>query len=285
MKSVEAKATLPTFLICGAQKAGTTALYSALQRHPDVCMSRPKETEFFSWRFDRGWEWFGTKFAHYNGEAAIGEASTRTMPTPQAPERICERLPKARLIFVLRDPVERAHSAFWFYVSTGILPAGTDFSTFIRNEGHPLRHEIIQYGQYEKHLRRFKNYFNEDQLLVLPYADLRENATSLVHAVNEFIGVAPQEQPNSSVKKRNVTQHPSVAFAWAKGIWKSVQAGLHTVAPGIEDTLRKQSKRLLLRGTRPPLSGEDVQYLYEIYRPTVEAMQLETNLDFSYWTR
>lgn len=250
-------------------------------------MSRPKETEFFNWRFDRGWKWFETNFSHYNGEAAIGEASTRTMPTPEAPERICERLPDAKLIFVLRDPLDRAYSAFWFYLSTGILPAGTDFGTFIRNEGHPLRHEIIQYGEYHKHVRRFKKHFEDDQLLFLRYRDLRESVQGLIEKVERFIGVDPGRHPEHSVEKRNVTQHPSspAVFAWAKGLWKSLEQRVKTVAPKVADNLRRQGKRLLLRGDRPAMSEEDNQYLQEIYQPTVQLTELETELDLSHWSR
>ncbi|WP_169577917.1 sulfotransferase domain-containing protein [Salisaeta longa] len=276
---------LPTFLICGAQKAGTTALYAALQQHPDICMSRPKETEFFNWRFDRGWKWFESNFAHHNGESAVGEASTRTMPTPEAPERICERLPDVKLVFVLRNPVDRAYSAFWFYLSTGILPAGTDFGTFIRNEGHPLRHEIIQYGEYHKHLKRFKMYFDEDQLLILRYRDLREDARMLVERVDRFIGVDPNEHPELPVKRQNVTQHPSspTAFSWAKGVWKGVEHRIESVAPKVAYTLRSKGKQIFLRGSRPKLTNADKQYLQKIYQPTIRRTELEAELDFSHW--
>ena len=63
---------LPTFLITGAERAGTTALFQFLRQHPNVCFSRPKETWFFNRRYDRGIDWFASHFEHYEGETAVG---------------------------------------------------------------------------------------------------------------------------------------------------------------------------------------------------------------------
>ena len=200
---------LPTFLICGAQKAGTTALYEALRAHPDVCMSEPKETEFFNWHYQRGWDWFATHFDHYDGESAIGEASTRTMPTPEAPERIVGCLPDAKLIFVLRNPVERAHSAFWYYVEQGILCPGEDFGAFIRNEGHPLRQEIVHYGYYNRHLERFLHTFDRAQMLLVRHVDLRERMSDTLSRIQKFIGVAPLGLEDERGPRSNTPRYPA----------------------------------------------------------------------------
>lgn len=273
---------LPTFLICGAQKAGTTALSSALREHPDVCMSVPKETEFFNWRYRRGWPWFSTHFDHYAGETAIGEASTRTMPCTEAPERIVERIPEAKLLFVLRNPVERAHSAFWYYLTQGTLCPTEGFSGFIRNEGHPLRQEVIHYGFYDRHLERFLAQFDRPQILLIRYRDLRDQPGEQIRRVCRFIGV---EEIETSPDAENVTQYPASRplYAIAHRLWKPVDRLGANWLPGFVSQIRKYGRSLFLGTDRPRLDPSDRRYLEDIYTPTAEAVEDKFDLDVSYW--
>jgi hypothetical protein len=276
---------LPTFLLCGAQKAGTTALYEALASHPEVCMSRPKETEFFNWRYRRGWEWFATHFDHYDGERVIGEASTRTMATPLAPERISERLPDVKLVFLLRSPIERAYSAFWYYVSQGILCPNDDFSSFIRTEGHPLRQEIIHYGRYDEHLDRFLIQFQRSQMLILFHEDLVSNPTRQLQDLFSFLNINPDAVANQPMDKKNVTRYPSSSglYAWAKSVWKPVRSALNDWTPSLVDSLQRAGKAALLQTDRPPLADADRSYLRRLYAPTIEALQSRHDLDLPRW--
>jgi len=277
--------TRPTFLICGAQKAGTTAIYEALSSHPDVCMSRPKETEFFNWRYRRGWEWFGSHFDHYDGEAAVGEASTRTMPTPEAPHRIAERLPHVKLIFVLRDPVERAHSAFWYYVMQGILCPEEDFGAFIRNEGHPLRQEIIHYGFYERHLSRFLDHFSATQCLLIRYEDVREFPEKALQQVCRFIGVDSVEDTTLS-SQTNVTRYPVSQRGYALGrqLWEPLERATSALMPRLTKQIRRWGREWLLGSDRPSLTPGDRQYLSRVYESTAKELEKRFALDLSGWS-
>lgn len=279
-------AYLPSFLVCGAQKSGTTALYDALVEHPDVCMSRPKETEFFNWNYRRGWDWFATHFSHYDGEAAVGEASTRTMATPLAPTRIQERLPDVKLIFVLRNPISRAYSAFWYYVAQGILCANDDFSRFIRAEGHPLRQEIIFYGRYDEHLDRFLKRFDRSQMLILFHSNLLAEPASQIRTLFSFIGVSATADASTLLRRKNVTRYPasSGAYAWAKSVWRPMRATLTSWAPSLVDTLQQTAKGILLQSSRPPLADADRDYLMDLYMPTIQALKERYNLDVPDWT-
>lgn len=275
---------LPTFLICGAQKAGTTALFGALRAHPDVCMSKPKETEFFNWRYRRGWSWFRTHFDHYDGETAIGEASTRTMPTAEAPARIAERIPEVKLVFVLRDPIERAYSAFWYYLTQGILCPSEDFGTFIRNEGHPLRQEIVHYGFYDQHLDRFLQQFDRYQILLIRYRDLRNQSEEQLRRVYRFIGV---EELDIRPDTENVTQYPAsqLLYSAAHRSWKSIEQVFSRWTPTVSESIRQRGRDLFLSTDRPSLSSADRRYLEKIYIPTAEAIEADFDLDVSHWIR
>jgi len=248
-------------------------------------MSRPKETEFFNWRYRRGWDWFATHFDHYDGERAIGEASSRTMATPLAPVRIRERLPDVQLVFLLRDPVERAYSAFWYYVAQGILCPGDDFSQFIRTEGHPLRQEIVHYGRYDEHLDRFLTHFDRSQMLILFHEGLVSDPDAQLEALFSFLGVDFGSTPDQSMGKKNVTRYPASSglYAWAKSVWRPVRSTMSDWAPSLVDFIQRTGKTALLQTDRPPLDESDRAYLQTLYAPTFEALQKRHELDLFRW--
>ena len=87
--------TQPTFLVIGAMKAGTTALWRYLREHSEVFMPDPKEVHFFSRKWDEGWDWYEAKFADTDGALAVGEASpsySEFCDFPEVPERIASRV-------------------------------------------------------------------------------------------------------------------------------------------------------------------------------------------------
>ena len=115
---------LPNFLIIGAPKCGTTALYYALKRHPQIHLSTPKEPFFFEEEFDRGTEYYWrTYFADgWQGQPLVGEARNAHLFVPYVTRRIYETVPHARLIASLRNPVERAFSHWWMMRCHAVSP-------------------------------------------------------------------------------------------------------------------------------------------------------------------
>ena len=107
----------PDFIIIGAAKSGTTTLYQYLCRHPQIYMSTPKEPDFFSldMNYHKGIEWYESLFDGAKPEQICGEASTtysRWHQHPKAAERISQYLPKVKLIYIMRHPVDRAYSFY-----------------------------------------------------------------------------------------------------------------------------------------------------------------------------
>jgi hypothetical protein len=118
----------PTLFICGAPRSGTTSLYRYLRQHPDVCMSQRKETGVFLENYDKGLEWLAENYlTHYDGESVVGEATTGHMQHPPSARRMAEAIPETRLIFILRDPVERIFSHYRFHRQSGRLGRRTTF--------------------------------------------------------------------------------------------------------------------------------------------------------------
>ena len=103
----------PTFLVIGAAKAGTTSLYELLGAHPEVFLSDPKEPQFFTERYARGYGWYESLFADAAGYQAVGEGSTTYSELgiwPQTIDRLAAYVPEARFLYFTRHPLERLES-------------------------------------------------------------------------------------------------------------------------------------------------------------------------------
>ncbi len=109
---------LPDFIILGAQRAGTSSLYYYLSQHPQILPAVRKELHFFDDHYRRGLGWYRSQFPTRGARGTItGEATPYYLSHPHAPARIQRLLPQARLIVLLRNPVERAISHYFFEVS------------------------------------------------------------------------------------------------------------------------------------------------------------------------
>ena len=207
--------TMPNFFIVGAQKAGTTSLYHYLNQHPQVYMSPIKEPFFFDHEMDSkgrvvrrefeghrqpprftNIEEYSTLFEAARGEKAIGEATPLYIYAPGTAERIERYVPGAKSIVLLRNPADRAYSAFLYAVRIGAEPL-TDFAQALREE--PLRirnrwHYIFHYrsrGLYYQQLKRYYEVFGRERLGVWLYEDMREDPAGVAQSVFCLLYTSP----------------------------------------------------------------------------------------------
>ncbi len=179
---------LPTFLIVGAMKAGTTSLYHYLRGHPQVFMPDLKEPMFFDERHNwaRGIDWYKGLFRGAAARhAALGEASTSYTKYPTVrgvPERIASVLPEARLIYVLRHPIERMRSHYLYALSRG-------------KEHRPIERAFaedpsyLDISRYAMQLEQYLPHIPLERFLFVDSRDLSERRLETLRAVFGFIGV------------------------------------------------------------------------------------------------
>jgi hypothetical protein len=186
------------FVIGGTQKGGTSALDSFLRQHPEICMPTTKKELHF---FDREKDDIDYKKYHANfkprpAQRVIGEASPIYMYWETAPYRIWKYNPKMKWILVLRNPVERAFSAWNMETKRG--NEKLSFAEAIETEPErcrealPLQHRVYSYldrGFYAHQLRRLCNIFGKDNCLVLLNEELRNDHKKTLLRVFEFLGV------------------------------------------------------------------------------------------------
>lgn len=190
---------MPTFLVLGAEKAGTTALHRLLRKHPKVYVA-PKEPEFFSfeWNNIRGrdvttLEGYQALFQGVTNKIALGDVSTTYLPSPSAAEKIKQYIPNARLVAILRHPAERAFSRYWMSVKyyPERLPYSPDkFLFFFHNQTYnPPWADIRSRGFYYKHLKRYYDLFPVGQIRVFLYEEFKKDSKKFLSQLLEFIGV------------------------------------------------------------------------------------------------
>jgi len=219
---------LPSFMVIGAAKAGTTSLYNYLAEHPEIFMSAVKEPNFFALAAgrpnlqgplepERVFNLLHRKtvtdraayeqlFLSAGGAKAVGEASPRYLYSPLAPAAIQETCGSIRLVAILRDPFYRAWSHFEMNRRRGLEPLA-DFAAALEAEagriaqGYEWDWHYLAIGRYAEQLERYVARFGREQLLVLLHEDLAHEPAAALERVFRFLGVDPGFRP--ALEKRH----------------------------------------------------------------------------------
>src|SRR3954464_5798431 len=194
---------LPDFLIIGAQKAGTTALYAYLREHPAIAGPPWKEVSFFDRHHRRGARWYPGNFpnrlylrgvhARTNARPVVGEASPSYVFHPLAPERVAALVPNVRLIALVRNPIDRALSHYHHEVALGREPLS--FEDALAAEDDRMHGQLermrepsyfshawwnytyVSRGLYAEQLERWLEHFTRERLLIAPTDHLGDQAS------------------------------------------------------------------------------------------------------------
>lgn len=304
---------LPNFLIIGAQKCGTTALYHYLGQHPQVYMCPLKEPNFFAFEGtapayrdangepspinnDSVWllDQYQQLFTGWSGQAAIGEASPHYLYLSEAAGRIKLHIPDVKLIAVLRHPVDRAYSAFLHAVRANREPA-CSFAKALQLEEERIQTScglVYHYkamGFYYAQLKHYYALFDPSRIAVYLYDDLVGDMEGTLRGLFRFLEVDASFCPDTSVH-----YNPS-------GVPKNLLLHKYTEP----NSLRRLGARFLPRSTRallpkqlilamarlirdrnmtkPPLPAEDRAVLSEVYREDILRLSELIDRDLSHW--
>ena len=197
---------LPTFIIIGAPKAGSTSLYHYVGQHPEVFTSPVKEPRFF-WTYrtsshTESLSDYEDLFRGSEGYKAVGEGSPAYLSDENTPRLIKELIPNVKLMAILRDPYERAFSHFVFSRLRG-EETEEDFLEAIRVDGARGLSEQVGYienGLYYRNLSRYRTLFPGDQIKVIMLEDLEERPTDVMKDVFSFLEVDPSIEVDTSEK-------------------------------------------------------------------------------------
>ncbi len=259
---------LPTFLVIGAVRAGSTWLDALLRSHPQIYMPQHrKEVAYFDLYFDRGPQWYASYFPDEQVEAHrhAGESTPRYLYDPAAPARIQALLPDVEMIAILRNPVDRAYSHFGLEVRD-------------RGERRSFERALAEFdeltavGHYSNHLRRYAEVFGPERVLVLIFEEVIAAPDLAMQRLGQFLSVDPALFVSPS--RANESYRPR--FPRARTLAKGFAARLRRA--GFDRSI-EVAKRLGLRqlfgnaGGLPPMKLSTRRALEERFAPEVVEME------------
>jgi hypothetical protein len=202
---------LPAFVGLGAQKAGTTTLHALLSQHPQVHLPPQKELQFFSLHYAQGERWYRQQFSAAQRGQICGDITPYYLFHPWAPQRIAQLIPKARLIVLLRDPVERTLSHYFHTRRLGFEPLPLEQALAAEaqrlagaaqvlqaTDGRHKMHQECSYlsrSRYEHQLARVQALFAAEQLLVLSSEALFAAPEPIWQQLLAFLELEPMACP------------------------------------------------------------------------------------------
>jgi hypothetical protein len=273
----------PKVFLLGAQKAGTTQLASYLEQHPDICLATPKEPDYFTQHWNKGLVWYGNVFADHT--KCLIDASTSyscaTLPKYFAKdvgaksaysgiaERIYETSPDAKFIYIMRNPVKRAYSAYLHQVRAGLEPR--PFNQAIQGSTYYLRT-----GHYAGQIELYLSHFSFEQFKFVFFEDFIAQPERVVKDCFDFIGV-----DSSIVLSSKVSRNESFVY---KGKWDRLnvmlrkKGGVNKVVKTIKPLLPRflLHKAASVMTEKPPeMTFKQANWLAEYY---IQPNQLLKNL-------
>ncbi len=276
--------SLPDFLIIGAMKAGTTSLHSYLGKHPEIHTSELKEINFFSSEenYNKGIHWYKKHFItkkKIKGESS--QSYSRAHMTKNVPDKIHETIPNVKLIYILRDPVERIISHYYETVSQDTYILKNFVSSIIKNPNNKWVKTSSYFWQLEKYLP----YFKREQFLFITSEELKKSKLETLNKVFSFLDV---EEINDEIIfdfEKNTRSEKKIYLPIIKKISKSKLSKL------IPISLKRKIKfsRLAQKFGRKKInkisfSEEDKSKLRDILAPDVERLKKFTGNNFSEWS-
>lgn len=173
------------FIGIGSGKCGSTWLHDNLAKHPEICDTNLKELNYFSDLYDEHpLSWYASQFAGCGQGLLKGEFSVTYLAHPDAPQRILRHFPRARLLAIVRDPVQRTFSNYLHAQRKGDIPASMPFDLYIQDENH------LAPARYAEHLARWYAVFPRSQIQVVVLEEFLADQLAGYRRIFEFIGVS-----------------------------------------------------------------------------------------------
>lgn len=202
------------FIGIGAAKAGTTWLADALRQHPEIFIPEKKELIYFcktelatqirNYRYEKPITWYHSFFKGAKPGQIKGEISPHYLNSPEAVKKIYQYNPEIKILAVLRNPVERVVSHYFYALQIGKIPP-VSFGEAISN--YP---KILSYGLYYMHLTRYYNQFPDSNIKIVLFDDITENPQHLYAEILDFLKVS-QYAPPSLYRKINKTKQNRIS--------------------------------------------------------------------------
>ena len=277
------------YLFCiGAQKAGTTYLYNLLQQHDALCFTRFKELHYFSEKAEymKGMEGFLKKFNPCSETEYLADFSPVYITKKDSLDRIRDMFGNdARIIIILRNPVERAFSHYRMKLSKRNVKRTFNETIVSEMEGEKRLQSILGRGLYSEQLENVYNAFNKDNILILRFEDLTGDTDDVLLKIFNFLDV-----DNKKISKE-VERYTNPGLR-VKGVYRlyykipfTVRRKIYNMFPEFAKILRKKflsAKRQKLDSIE--MDDESKTKLLEYYKESNRVLWEEYNIDVRNWS-
>ena len=218
----------PDFIVIGAMKAATSAIYEYLMQHPQVKRRLPKELHFFTLKYEKGLDWYLSQFTcdkedGIGQKLLIGEASPSYLPSQKAPGRIYKFFPNVKLIISLRNPTDRAISHYYHQrnrVKDENRPIELAFSpqeiSDLAKKPYSKTNSYLQHGKYASQIKNWFDVFPRNQILLLDYQNLEKKPDDFIKKIFNFLDI--QDYLISDKKKIYSNVYPETPLVIKKSL-------------------------------------------------------------------
>jgi hypothetical protein len=312
-----AEQKLPNFFVVGAAKAGSTSVYNYLSRHPEVYMSPVKEPHYFASDMDtehfrdnykpvmnkdltaylegdmkepvfqayiRDWSQYLKLFKNVKNEKAIGEVSNSYLYSSTAAKNIHDKIPGAKIIIILRNPVERAFSHYIMDLRIGyteppfINALKKDMALPLKGWG--VSNLYVEIGLYFEQVKRYAELFPKEQLHIVLFDNLKKDTEGEMKKIFSFVGVNPDVQINynESYNESTLPRNKVIGDLYKNKKIRETITGL------IPKALKKQFKKAALTNkTLPAITEEERSFLKDIFNNDISHLSKLIGRDLNSW--
>lgn len=315
------KTILPTFIVVGANKGGTTSIYHYLKQHKQVYLSPVKEPHFFSKDIDvnlfkrefaqnklqdidkyvngemkeefhaafiRDIEQYKKLFSKVQDQKAVGELSTSYLFSEVAAKEIKALIPDCKIIICLRNPFERAYSHYRMNLWTGNSNEFDFYKALVEDYDHKPKvwgnaHLYTEIGLYYQQVKRYLDLFGKDNVKIIFTEDMKKNAAQVVKELYEFIGVDSSFVPDTSTRYNEVFTPKYKNITWFLN--KS----------GIRPLMKRLSPQVLKnifvkvfykgKGDKGEIPANAKQFMLEKFSEDISKLSVLLNKDLSNWIK
>jgi hypothetical protein len=274
----------PRLIGIGAQKCASSFLHSVAGSHPEIGISDPKEVDFFSYYFDRGYRWYESHFKLQQGAKIYFESSPSYFHDPRAAGRAAAYRADLKVVALLRDPVKRAFSNHLHEIIKGHIPPCSFEEGLANNPAY------LEQGLYAMHLSRWLDAFPRDQVRVMFAEEIAQDAGTAAREVFDFCGVASDFDSPILHERRNESDRPRLPVLRlglrAGGDWlrrrgmEPALARLKATAP-VAALLR--ANKIDMRTQIPPMTREMDERLQDYFAPEMDRLKKLLGRDHMPW--
>ncbi|WP_435184898.1 sulfotransferase family protein [Halobellus sp. EA9] len=198
----------PDFIYGGPSKSGSSWVYKALKEHPQIHVPDLKPVNYFNTKYHQGSDWYRSVFAEADPDQIVGESSPGYINNESAPKRVAADFPDVKVMFTLRNPIDRAFSQWWHDTQSGWLNFDFDDIFFV-DQAYEV---FIRPGYYADHVERWQTALSEEQVEIFLFDDFVEDNATFIESIYEFIGVDPGYQPDIIDERVNQARYRGPAL-------------------------------------------------------------------------